>query len=477
MKGLVKAVSMTVLFVAMFASCGKDKEDGQIRFEAPAVYLRPGETLTVGFSTAGVSAADCSITSHLDGWDDPTLSASQRSVTITAPEALGDEVVASGTVELAAGGVSATLFVALVGVDGGVGEVALAGPANCFVATEAGAHYTFDACRAGSGMSLATDRVEIVWTTSTKLINYLAFDGERASFYVGDDVKGNLLLGAYDETDRLLWSWHVWVAPGFDVEASAIESNGYVIMGRNLGATTDGVAEDSEDEEADLTGSFGLYYQWGRKDPFAGASTYKAPNGTPVSVYSAAGARVETGPVAADATTGTTAYTTEHPAVFLSVEGADADWSYEMTAEQRWTGTSKSPSDPCPYGWQVAPAAAFDALRIVEDVAAENAATLYAEKYGWTMADGEAKGFFPGSGYRTYLDGKINNIYDNIPVRNAAIDMQPWVGYYWTADTEGSSARTFHFWFDKSAPEKSAIRNGAPMGRANAMPVRCVKVR
>lgn len=477
MKGLVKAISMTVLFVAALVSCSKDKDGGQILFDAPAVYLQPGETVTVGFSTSGVSAAECSISSHPEGWDEPTLSVSQQSVTITAPEAPGDEVVASGTVELKGGDVSAKLFVALVGVEGGVGEQALPGPANCFVATKAGAHYTFDARRAGDGSPLATDRVAIVWTTSTKLISYLDFDGELASFYVGDEVQGNLLLGAYDGNDRLLWSWHVWIAPGFDIEASAIASNGYVIMGRNLGATTDGVTEDSEDAEADLTGSFGLYYQWGRKDPFTGASSYKAPNGTPVSVYDAAGARVETGPVAADETTGTVAYTIEHPAVFLSVEKAGDDWRHESSSARLWTDASKSPYDPCPYGWQVAPAAAFDALRIVEDVAAENAATLYADKYGWTMADGGAKGFFPGSGYRTYLDGKINNIYDNIPVRNAAIDMQPWVGYYWTADTEGASARTFHFWFNKSNPAQSGISNGAPMGRANALPVRCVKVR
>lgn len=482
MKGLFKAVAMTVLLVAAFASCSKDKEEGEILLSVPAVYLQPGESVTVYFSTSNVSPAACRVSSHPEGWDEPVLSASQQSVTVTAPETLGDGAVTSGKVTLTgavSGGSTATvsLFVALVGVEGGVDEVALPGPANCFMATKAGARYTFDACRAGDGTPLATERVEIVWTMSTKLINYLAFDGEQVSFYVDEGQEGNLVLGAYDADDRLLWSWHVWIAPGFDPEASAIASNGYVIMGRNLGATSDGVKEDSADAEADLTGSFGLYYQWGRKDPFVGSSSYKAPNGTPVSVYNAAGARVETGPVAADGTTGTVAYTIEHPATFLSVENAGDDWRHEAMSVQLWTDTPKSSYDPCPYGWQVAPAAAFEALRIVEDVAAENAAALYADKYGWTMADGSAKGFFPGSGYRTYLDGKINNIYDNIPVRNAAIDMQPWVGYYWTTDTEGSSACTFHFWFNKSNPAQSGIRNGAPMGRANALPVRCVKVR
>ncbi len=476
----MKAVGATVLLVAALVSCSKDKNDGEIRLAVPAVYLQPGESVTVNFSTYNVSPAACKVSSSPDGWDDPVVSTSQQSVTVKAPEKLDDETVASGKVVLSGTGsggttASATLFVAVVGIEGGVEEVTLPGPANCFMVTKAGARYTFDARRAGDGTPLATDRVEVVWTTKTKLIEYFTFDGDRASFFVDKEKQGNLLLGAYDADGRLLWSWHVWIAPGFDPEATAIASNGYVIMGRNLGATSDGVKEDSEDEAADLTGSFGLYYQWGRKDPFVGASTYQAPKGSPASVYTAEGARVETGPVAADATTGTTAYTTEHPAVFLSVEKPGDDWSHEASAV-RWSAV-KSASDPCPYGWQVAPAAAFDALRIVEDVAAENAAALYAEKYGWTMADGEAKGFFPGSGYRTYLDGKINNIYDNIPVRNAAIDMQPWVGYYWTTDAEGAQTRTFHFWFDKSAPEKSAIRNGAPMGRANALPVRCVKVR
>lgn len=44
--------------------------------------------------------------------------------------------------------------------------------------------------------------------------------------------------------------------------------------------------------------------------------------------------------------------------------------------------------------------------------------------------------------------------------------------------TEAASAgvaSAFYFWFNKSDVPGSGVRNGEAMGRANGMPVRCVK--
>lgn len=88
---------------------------------------------------------------------------------------------------------------------------------------------------------------------------------------------GNALIGAFNDSDELLWSWHLWVCPDMDqdrtgdkgygiIDASELAahlqtwSTGYNFMDRNLGALSNkpGLA------------SLGLLYQWGRKDPFIG---------------------------------------------------------------------------------------------------------------------------------------------------------------------------------------------------------------
>lgn len=85
---------------------------------------------------------------------------------------------------------------------------------------------------------------------------------------VGGITGGNALIGAFDDNDKILWSWHIWVCPNMienkTIKKSCVQDwtlNGYEVLDRNLGALNNspGVA------------SLGLLYQWGRKDPFIGA--------------------------------------------------------------------------------------------------------------------------------------------------------------------------------------------------------------
>ncbi len=87
----------------------------------------------------------------------------------------------------------------------------------------------------------------------------------------------NALIGVYDSNNNLLWSYHIWglgdYANGDLTEEWQTGSDGsayYSYMDRNLGAYSN------------LPGSksFGLLYQWGRKDPFIGAYREAGTNGT-----------------------------------------------------------------------------------------------------------------------------------------------------------------------------------------------------
>ena len=140
---------------------------------------------------------------------------------------------------------------------------------------------------------------------------------------------------------HILWSWHVWVWPGYELGANSQvyynkTTNGkkYVMLDRNLGADDFCPAEG---DNSDIR-SWGMVYQWGRKDPFIGRQ--KSFKGTAQSA------------VKVTAATGTVKYAAEHPRIYLYSEESAKDWVYEKRENSLW-GTQKTENDPCPVGWKV----------------------------------------------------------------------------------------------------------------------------
>ena len=168
---------------------------------------------------------------------------------------------------------------------------------------------------------------------------------------------------------------------------------------------------------------------------------------------------------------GNYAYTNANPLHFITVTDKNGSWDQNITSEVRgWNTPNKSVNDPCPYGWRVAPAAAFEGLTIEDDLTTTDAATKYAEQYGWTLEKNGVKSFYFAGGRRVYADALIQNVFDESLTRNAATEAQPWVGYNWTADGEA-----FCFWFNKEQPTTSGLRTNLKFSTANGMMVRCVK--
>lgn len=85
-----------------------------------------------------------------------------------------------------------------------------------------------------------------------------------ATFYVKVDktTYGNVGLAAYDANGTILWSWHIWIQP----EVKVVRLGDYTVMDRNLGATY--APADKNYASKNFYANIGLYYQWGRKDPF-----------------------------------------------------------------------------------------------------------------------------------------------------------------------------------------------------------------
>lgn len=145
---------------------------------------------------------------------------------------------------------------------------------------------------------------------------------------------GNALIAVKDDGGTILWSWHIWV-PGtatIDDIDEGFAADGKKIMDRNLGAlyvaTTGGTPDYN---------THGLYYQWGRKDPFYSDRI----EGTPSGVLSTTNVL--------DAGTSTD-NTISHPTVFYHYNGKN--WNSSQIATL-WENNGKTEYDPCPPGYRV----------------------------------------------------------------------------------------------------------------------------
>lgn len=90
-------------------------------------------------------------------------------------------------------------------------------------------------------------------------------DNDFVTFYVtaNQQTYGNVGLAAYDANGNILWSWHIWILP----EVYDVRLGEYTVMDRNLGATY-APTDETGINQNNFYANLGLYYQWGRKDPF-----------------------------------------------------------------------------------------------------------------------------------------------------------------------------------------------------------------
>lgn len=217
--------------------------------------------------------------------------------------------------------------------------------ANCYVVTAAG-KYKFPGVKGNSSTSVGTIAgVELLWetynngtsVTANSVIEAIDYDAtDNCVYFKTPDVlqAGNALIAATDGTD-ILWSWHIWIPSSAitDIGEYAVSSKYY--MDRNLGALTVATASTTTDVEA---GSLGLYYQWGRKDPFIGP---RAKGSGSLAKYNGTTQTSTSESVDMD-------YAIAHPTTLAK----NNDWNDGIT--DRWgQGGSKTIYDPCPAGYRI----------------------------------------------------------------------------------------------------------------------------
>jgi hypothetical protein len=159
--------------------------------------------------------------------------------------------------------------------------------------------------------------------------------------------SGNAVIALKVGSD-IVWSYHIWVTGYNPDNANAPEhatftntyntnNNGghFIFMDRNLGATFAGTGSGK---------GTGLFYQWGRKDPFPATDGQTA---TTVGSFSLA---------ATSENDGTIPNTIRKPNVFYyNNNTSHNDWHWASRIDDLWyhSNNQKTIYDPCPLGWRV----------------------------------------------------------------------------------------------------------------------------
>ncbi|MBR0053392.1 MAG: hypothetical protein IJP73_05775 [Bacteroidales bacterium] len=324
------------------------------------------------------------------------------------------------------------------------------GAANSYIVTEAG-EYKFWAVKGNSGIEVNPASVEVLWETwnnaeevaANSVVASVSLSGSYVVFSTPETLKpGNAVIAAKDAGGVILWSWHIWV-PETEIVTADYGIYPAPMMDRNLGALVAATADAAAPVE-----SFGLTYQWGRKDPFPGPKAVKSGDNATV-----AGVAVSTKP--GNGTSAESCMTVEETIANPTVLGftQNGDWlPAELADNTLWQNEVKTMYDPCPPGYRV-PARNTESAFHSSDLSTatgwqDNAAN------NW-FALGDPLAVFPFAGYRDdYSPGGMTHAYDR--------------GAYWTAYSS-QAAKAYYV----------NVRSGsaharAEAGKSRAGSVRCV---
>ena len=267
-------------------------------------------------------------------------------------------------------------------------------------------------------------------------------------------LGGSAYICAYDGADgtgNILWSWHIWVVNKTDNPLETIHIKTAInddMMDRALGAitTTAGV------------NSFGMHYQWGRKDPFTPSVT-TGNGGTGTQLYDASGNAINTndggmgGDFKFDESTKTSINDLiQNPSTFYT-KGNSTNYvpiaSTGNRSKDWWNSEIKTMYDPCPYGYKVPQSETYETKSDWSKLKWSGAVITAGQTYKLS--------FFPASGSRNGSSGNLDRVGIN--------------GYCWMSTPAGEAADGYNltFYSNYTNPNLNNIR-------AYGFPIRCVKI-
>ncbi len=514
MKNRFLFIALALLAVFVLPACGEDKG-------TPKLYLTLSPDNDIEFGAEGGSVTvnvDTNFESWKAGpdrdWCEVTEGDGLFTVTAKANGEIEDMPAATITVTAGEGDGAVTRTIKVTQKGTGYTDLCVEGTSNCYIVGHG--NYSFDAAVIGNGVAgmvgadfhtsdpiIPLVSVGLLWQDSWSdgvgFITSVELDADgRVLFSTSDKFDAaNAVIAAYDgenATGNILWSWHIWM-PGEPVTAMSVET-GYEVMNMNVGAYSDDKADP---------GSFGMLYQWGRKDPFPAAAVLAGDTSTKGRpVYDMDGNAVEiTNSSWSDTESNTLVYAIANPSVCLSNmaqsseskdwlkagTGVDALWGNpygnEKDEENNYINKgAKSIYDPCPPGWRVPPADVFRRFTTsggytwantddtvpdfnIHDLNGDGTLSIDDYDHGWFFMLGGGKySYFPAAarfdGSYAMLMGSMTGLW----------------GSYWgnTPNGDGAGFAVLSFQIKDMGGNKAIT--ASPSGsaaRADAYSVRCAK--
>jgi len=322
------------------------------------------------------------------------------------------------------------------------------GTANCYIVSKEGDYY-FTATVAGNGdegilpsvtapaadfpasseLSPVSAAIEL---NENDVISNVRLQNGKIYFHASG-AKGNATITIKNSRNYIAWSWHIWCT---DVPEARTHSNPdqiqFTVLDRNIGATS----AEPDQGEANL----GMFYQWGRKDPFVATTTSWYTNTSHAFAF---GSRYPSRP-------------------FLEDGNGDANW-YNTLNDYLWGNPEfgknmqlkylkKTIFDPCPVGYMVPPANTFLIFSDTERIEETEEGIIVRGDFG-------QENYYPYAGMN----------YRNLQYRGQAIYLwNSCAARYGVHDNGGASCTVLN-----RENGTLSMYNGIP--RSRALPVRCVK--
>ena len=446
--------------------------------------------------------------------------------------------------------------------------------ANCYVVktTDANKWYRFKATVRGNGAQtaaqisytgaeipagdkIAPTNASLVWETreggTARTLDYVGYSRNGyIVFKLGSATEGNAVVAAKSGTTTL-WSWHIWATKAFDragIKVQAYDTRprtvdghfkptqrkGIKVMDRHLGSASGAASK----VEAEVIKTYGVYFQFGRKDPFPAAGVMaRADDAEIVPVYDGSGSKIlknSNQKKNSEITKGTDqtavkaqlAYTVENPLMFMLRDDGDKvtayggdntnpsyNWIFAAhpqktpwkASNKLWGGSladeanslplatevniKKTIYDPCPYGYHMPPqdiwtnftvaATAYNSSNTADyNVVADDKFNQTDSKTGFTDANFKVWGrryFTTGEASATAADGTSNEaFYPAAGYRNGADGRVNGVGWGCYAWSASPFSASSQHAGFLSV-HSSWVSPVSNASRADAFPVRCVR--
>ena len=332
-------------------------------------------------------------------------------------------------------------------------------------------------------------KVETLWEIAeagTTLVSGAVIDNPSLN---GNEItvkakngRGNALVVLKDVNDVILWSWHIWVVDGLADLTFSGSSRNTTIHNMNLGATQNSLY--CADKLYTNQEAIGLYYQYGRKDPFVMPKSLSRKNTSPYLTGKDLTRRVERDEDDNNRKNGRVDWAIKNPDARIlrskstqNVRSAIgfSNWTYAADdLKKYWHSTEKTIYDPCPKGYKVPDYDAF------ADFASANVPAVHVENTGYLFGtsadvtpsaesyDPSKMAYFPNSGFllQGTMEGK-NHTY-------ATNHMYTYRAFYWTTTPTVSHIRVFPGGATGCHVDDNEKPFEASMASANN--IRCMKI-